>query len=217
MATCADIARREAARQRRRGQRQHPAGAARHGQSTAARGAWCIIPSTARSPSGRAIGSSSSAPAPAAGATQARQRRRRGTARPQLYDLNADLGERNNVQAEHPEVVARLTKLLEKYIADGRSTPGPKQANDAAIRIRKESHTDATKEEDSHQGSRGIVLIACWKTTSSSAAPLGCRSTTGGKARCFGGIGSQTAQSARSRPMTSGVPERTHPRKCRLP
>ena len=24
----------------------------------------------------------------------------------------------------HPEVVARLTKLLKKYVADGRSTPG---------------------------------------------------------------------------------------------
>ena len=42
----------------------------------------------------------------------------------QLYDLSADLAERKNLQAEHPEVVARLTKLLQKYVADGRSTPG---------------------------------------------------------------------------------------------
>lgn len=61
----------------------------------------------------------------------------------QLYNRRADLAEAKNVQAEHPEVVARLTRLLEQYIANGRSTPGAKQTNDAAIRIRKESDTDA--------------------------------------------------------------------------
>ncbi len=55
----------------------------------------------------------------------------------QLYDLEADLAESKNVYAEHPEVVARLTKLLEKYIADGRSTPGTPQKNDAEIVVRK--------------------------------------------------------------------------------
>jgi arylsulfatase A-like enzyme len=39
----------------------------------------------------------------------------------QLYDLSADLGETRNVQGEHPEVVARLTRLLEQYQAEGRS------------------------------------------------------------------------------------------------
>ena len=52
----------------------------------------------------------------------------------QLYDLTAEIGERKNLQAEHPEVVARLTKLLERYIADGRSTPGPPQTNDVAVK-----------------------------------------------------------------------------------
>jgi arylsulfatase A-like enzyme len=47
----------------------------------------------------------------------------------QLYDLRADIGEQRNLQAEHPDIVARLTKLLEKYVADGRSTPGPPQKN----------------------------------------------------------------------------------------
>ncbi|MBI5775667.1 MAG: arylsulfatase [Verrucomicrobia bacterium] len=47
----------------------------------------------------------------------------------QLYDLATDIGEQNNVQAEHPEIVTRLTKLLEKYVADGRSTPGKPQKN----------------------------------------------------------------------------------------
>ena len=40
----------------------------------------------------------------------------------QLYDLSTDIGEKSNVQAKHPEIVARLTKQLEKWTADGRST-----------------------------------------------------------------------------------------------
>jgi arylsulfatase A len=55
--------------------------------------------------------------------------------RVQLYDLSRDIGETNNVQAGHPEVVARLTRLMEKYIADGRSTPGQPQANTGAIEL----------------------------------------------------------------------------------
>jgi arylsulfatase A-like enzyme len=42
----------------------------------------------------------------------------------QLFDLSTDVGEKVNVQDKHPEVVDRLTKLLKKYTADGRSTPG---------------------------------------------------------------------------------------------
>ncbi len=53
----------------------------------------------------------------------------------QLYDLGADPGETNNLQAEHPEVVKRLTALLEKYVRDGRSTPGPKQSNNGEVKI----------------------------------------------------------------------------------
>ena len=55
----------------------------------------------------------------------------------QLYDLDADIAESKNLQAEQPDEVARLTKLLEQIIAQGRSTPGAKQTNDAAIQIRK--------------------------------------------------------------------------------
>ena len=61
----------------------------------------------------------------------------------QLYNLRADFAEAKNVQAENPEVVARLTKLLDQYIANGRSTPGAKQANDAAIQIRKKADKTA--------------------------------------------------------------------------
>lgn len=57
----------------------------------------------------------------------------------QLYNLTSDIAEKNNVQADHPEVVAKLTKLLEKYVADGRSTPGKPQANTGDVEIHKKA------------------------------------------------------------------------------
>lgn len=53
----------------------------------------------------------------------------------QLFDLSQDIGERTNLEAEHPEIVARLTALLEKYVAEGRSTPGPAQKNTVAVDV----------------------------------------------------------------------------------
>jgi len=41
----------------------------------------------------------------------------------QLYDLSADLGETQNIYNEHPDVVARLTKLFEQLSIAGRSRP----------------------------------------------------------------------------------------------
>ncbi|HEY1170444.1 MAG TPA: arylsulfatase [Verrucomicrobiae bacterium] len=55
----------------------------------------------------------------------------------QLYNLTSDIGEQKNVQAENPEVVSKLTKLLEKYVAEGRSTPGKPQANNGEVTIQK--------------------------------------------------------------------------------
>jgi arylsulfatase A-like enzyme len=40
---------------------------------------------------------------------------------PQLFNLAEDLGEQNNVAAQHPDIVERLTRLLEKYKTAGRS------------------------------------------------------------------------------------------------
>jgi hypothetical protein len=57
----------------------------------------------------------------------------------QLYDLSADPAETTNVQNKHPEVVAELTKLLEKQVAAGRSTPGVPQTNAVAVDVRKAS------------------------------------------------------------------------------
>lgn len=61
----------------------------------------------------------------------------------QLYDLSNDISERTNQYTKQPEIVARLTKLLEQYVAEGRSTPlrqaqgeaGPKQKNDVPVDI----------------------------------------------------------------------------------
>ncbi|MGN6543418.1 MAG: sulfatase-like hydrolase/transferase [Aureliella sp.] len=48
----------------------------------------------------------------------------------ELYNLDADLSEANNVLAAHTDVAAQLTALMQRYIAEGRSTPGAAQQND---------------------------------------------------------------------------------------
>jgi arylsulfatase A-like enzyme len=55
----------------------------------------------------------------------------------QLYDLSKDIGEKTNLQDKHPDVVERMTKQLEKWVADGRSTPGKPQKNTTPVEIRK--------------------------------------------------------------------------------
>jgi len=47
----------------------------------------------------------------------------------QLYDLSTDIGEKENVQDQHPEVVEELKALLTRYVKEGRSTPGTPQPN----------------------------------------------------------------------------------------
>jgi hypothetical protein len=58
----------------------------------------------------------------------------RGLPELQLYDLAMDPGETGNLSSQQPEVVARLTALLKRYIDAGRSTPGPAQKNDGEVR-----------------------------------------------------------------------------------
>ncbi|MCE9610667.1 MAG: arylsulfatase [Chthoniobacter sp.] len=53
----------------------------------------------------------------------------------QLYDMAKDLGELQNTQETSRADLARLTGFMEKIIADGRSTPGPPQKNDVAIKL----------------------------------------------------------------------------------
>jgi arylsulfatase A len=50
----------------------------------------------------------------------------------ELYNLRDDLAQRRNLCGDKPEVVRRLKALLEKYKAQGRSTPGPALENTPA-------------------------------------------------------------------------------------
>lgn len=52
----------------------------------------------------------------------------------QLYNLAEDLGETRNLAAENPDRLAVLQSLLEKIIADGRSTPGAVRENDVNVK-----------------------------------------------------------------------------------
>jgi len=51
----------------------------------------------------------------------------------QLFDLSTDSGETTNLAAAHPEIVQELTTLLQRYIDEGRSTPGNRQPNDRDV------------------------------------------------------------------------------------
>jgi arylsulfatase A-like enzyme len=47
----------------------------------------------------------------------------------QLYNLKSDPAETVNLYVNYPHIVDRLTALMQKYIDDGRSTPGKPQKN----------------------------------------------------------------------------------------
>ncbi len=53
----------------------------------------------------------------------------------QLYDMRADPGETCNLQAEERDKVRELLAMLKTHVADGRSTPGPRQPNDVDVDI----------------------------------------------------------------------------------
>ena len=51
----------------------------------------------------------------------------------QLYNLETDLGETTNLYANHPEMVAKLTGLMQQIMEEGRSTAGPRRTNDIRL------------------------------------------------------------------------------------
>ena len=61
----------------------------------------------------------------------------KGSPASQLYDLSSDIAEKNNLLAAKPEAAAKLQALLEKQIAEGRSTPGAAQKNAVEVVVRK--------------------------------------------------------------------------------
>lgn len=59
----------------------------------------------------------------------------------QLYDMETDPSEKENVYAQHPYIVKELTERMRRYLEEGRSTPGIHQQNAAIKRSWKQ--TDA--------------------------------------------------------------------------
>lgn len=55
----------------------------------------------------------------------------------ELYNLAEDLLQKHNRYAQQPEKAAELRALLERYVTDGRSTPGAPAQNDARVVIDK--------------------------------------------------------------------------------
>ena len=66
----------------------------------------------------------------------------------ELYNLATDPAEAKDLAAEQPERVKSLNALLEKYITEGRSTPGAPQKNDGEVRRYPESRPAATKAKE---------------------------------------------------------------------
>jgi arylsulfatase A-like enzyme len=56
----------------------------------------------------------------------------------QLYHMATDRKEQNNLVEKKPDIAADLIKLLETAVANGRTTPGPEQKNDAKVVIWKD-------------------------------------------------------------------------------
>lgn len=55
----------------------------------------------------------------------------------QLYNLENDISEKENIADKNPLIVKELTLLMKKYIDDGRSTAGLRQENDVEIKLNK--------------------------------------------------------------------------------
>jgi arylsulfatase A len=53
----------------------------------------------------------------------------------QLYDMSADVGEQQNVAAQHPDVVKAMIQEMEQLIEKGRSTAGEAQKNTGAPQL----------------------------------------------------------------------------------
>jgi arylsulfatase A-like enzyme len=71
----------------------------------------------------------------------------------QLYDMDADPGEQNNLYKTHPEVFKRLIAQLESDVARGRSTAGIDQKNDVEVDFLKKFGA-GTKRQPSSSGKK---------------------------------------------------------------
>jgi arylsulfatase A len=53
----------------------------------------------------------------------------------ELYNLESDIAEKNNLSRKHPEIVKRMTQGLKTLIEQGSSRTGQKSSNDTAVRF----------------------------------------------------------------------------------
>jgi arylsulfatase A len=67
----------------------------------------------------------------------AKEAKAKGLPLAQLYDMEKDSGEQNNLAASNPEIAQRLRTLLETQINNGRTTPGSAQENDVSVSVEK--------------------------------------------------------------------------------
>lgn len=63
----------------------------------------------------------------------------------QLYNMHTDPSEKSNVENQYPQIVEHLTKLLERYVKRGRSTPGRQLRNDVKVDIWKKGYMQNIK------------------------------------------------------------------------
>ncbi len=64
-----------------------------------------------------------------------------------VFNLRQDIGETRNVADEHPEVVARLIEIADRYVRDGRSTPGKKQSNEGETRFLPKGYLEKERDD----------------------------------------------------------------------
>lgn len=69
-----------------------------------------------------------------------------------LLDMHAALNEQKEQASDNPQVVASMTALLQRYIDNGRSTPGPRQQNDYPAGIGKGGKSNGGDEGDAEEG-----------------------------------------------------------------
>ncbi len=78
----------------------------------------------------------------------------------QLFNLATDISEQNNIQADHLDVVKQLQALLQRYIDEGRSTPGERQSNDRDVSVISDQRRSTVASEDEIRSTEQIRFFS---------------------------------------------------------
>lgn len=68
-----------------------------------------------------------------------KKKNKKATDQYQLFNLSSDVSQTKNLAKENPKVVFELTTIMQRYVDDGRSTPGPRQRNDKSVTFSKKT------------------------------------------------------------------------------